>query len=971
MAKKRFFAVLACSSAAFLLLAFGVNQGVLAGASGEATEWVHYPERSATSTLDGVREYWVACGQNRYQFESPSSGKVREAAGYDTSGFRADDPRWIKWIDESKQAFYDLSDQSFDCSEINGAGQGYQASPLTLSPGESTRTVLTKDNVSPSYSASVLGVSKAIGNLGEFASFIQSINGKATEGYYVLTSDLASPSSYVEQASRDFAFSGIFDGRGHSISNPAFHGKRMFGYLKGAQIRNLNFSDVSIFSILAQTIEDTLIENCNFSGAKELNPSSGIGFLADYFVQDVALKDVVVDLGESSSKCSWGNFLVPALAGFNQSPDSNPTTYENVVFHGLNSTNMYYADTHGRSLRPDGIRYESTYFVLKNDATPYSIGYLSSSEEAKNAASFFQSKFSSLTGKTLPVQGYASSDVEGYKKPVFYFGDSELASSFGISVPSEMGSYALMSAGKGLYVFASDSMAYQPAVLDLLKEMFGYRYIGDGVEASTYVKGEDVDLPYLRRSFSPSFGYRKCDWSDANDGDVYAFGYNQGMGSYSYYLPAPAVGTLTQETYHTSLRVLYPGQFYSTHPSWYAVGGSGNTFGDDYKQWQLCYTARGDKAEYQAMLQQAASYLKALYANRANHKIQSFLFGTSDNANRCHCSSCEKAIADMGSITGTVVAFVNDLRDLVIPSLPEEEQKTASIGLFAYLAYEDAPLKNGAPSVTMKDNVYALLAPINANYTYPLTDSKNASSMKMFEDWSKAGKISAWLYDTNFMYYLFPFNSFESNYDNLAYLKGKGVSMVYLQGQHNANQPRTGFGTFKKFLAGKAMMDLSQSYSSLKSEFFSSYYGEGGSFMEQFFDSMTANLKRVESNSSYQKTLYPNGQASIYQEIQNSKFWSFDQLKVWRELCDKAMDSATTETAKRHILIESIFPRFATAVLYDWSKWGNLFHKSEAEEALLQFRLSLKEDCKTLGITMVRESGVTMDHYYSAWGIAD
>ena len=971
MKKLFLFTALGCAAAMACAVAVSAKDvSIFADTALSSATWVHYKQKEATSSENGIREYWVACGLNHYQFTAPGSKNIREATSYDTFGFTENDPRWIKWISEDSLAFYDSSANYVDCSEISQIDVNCKVfGSFSSEIGCKTRINISKDDDSSAYSVMALTVSKVIDSNEDLESFTKSIEMKNDEGYYVITADLDSPSASVNNLKADCYFSGTIDGRGHTITNPNAWGFRLLGQVKGAAIKNLNYKDVAVFSILASSIEDTVIENCTFKAASTLNSASGVGFLCDAMYSGVSLRDVTIDFGGASSKISWNDSLAPAIAKENASTLENPVTYENVVFHGLNSTDMYLKDAQGRALRPDGITYESSYLFLKNSASEYSLAYLSSSTEAKTAATYVQGKLATSTGVALPLTTFEQANAdEDHKGANIYFGDSTLAASYEISVPNAEGSFTLFTGGKGIFLFSNDMMGYQAGALKLLEELVGYRYVGGQTESFTYTKGASIDLPYLRLSYTPSFGLRKCDWSDGNDGDMYSWGYNQGYGDYTYYISAPAREKLTGETFHTSIRAIYPGEFYSDHPSWFAVNESGENYGDDYYKWQLCYTAHGNNDEYQAMVNQAATYVKWLYQTRTNTNLKAFLFGTADNSNICHCSACNAATTTYGSIAGTVLKFVNDLRDLVIPSLSEEEQKEASIGFFAYGGYEAAPMVNGSPTLHMKDNVFCLVAPINADYNYPLTDSRNATSKQMFEDWTQIGDVSAWLYDTNFLHYLYPLNSFEANHDNLVYLHSKGVKMVYLQGQHNANQPRTAFGAFKKFLAARMMMDVNQSYASLKEEFFSSYYGEAGEEMEQFFDEMVANCVEMESNETYRAYFYREFSQSIYADVVNSDYWDYDEVKSWADLCDTAYAKATSTAAKRHIKIESIFPRMALCQMWTYKKWGLL--KTTGEKKWKEYRQSFKADCEELGITTYRESGVQLSYFYEQWGIA-
>ena len=974
MMKKKL--VLCLSSSFFVLsplLVVGAKNVSSVFATPEGEEWVHYAKREATSSMSGVREYWSLCGGGRYQFSKPVSGHIKEASLYDTSEFLENDARWIKWVDEEKLAFYSQNDDSFDLSEIGSSLKGYTALNFIKGDvGGKSRYEFKKDDFSPLYSVSCLSTTDTIGSNEDLKAFCDSIDSKEVNGYYVLTADLVNPNAFVNNNNGKNIFSGTFDGRNHTIVNPFFWGKRLLGTVENATIKNLSFKDIGVYSVLGDMIRNSTIENCSFALSDSLNAYSGTGVLCDNLEGKIAFRDVTIDMGQKSLKCQWGNFINAAIAGYNLT-EENGITYENVVVHSLNSQKMYIQDAVGRSLRPSEIRYVSTYMLLKDGVFNYDIRYKANNGEMADAATLIAEEIEKATGKKINVSTYSDASSFSVDTSSILLGANDLAISVGANLLSATGSYSLLSAGKAILLSASSDEGYQNAAIRLLQELIGYRYIGDGITNYDVPDKNNIDLPFFDISYSPSFGYRKCDWSDDKssswtEDDCYRFGYNAGYRTRGYYIGTPAVGDLSSpETFHTSLHILYPGTYYSTHNKWYAENEKGTNYGDNYRLWQLCFTAHGDEAEYQSMVSEAAKGVVSLFKNDPNKTTRSLMFGTEDNYNYCHCASCTEKTKSYGSITGTVARFVNDLRDKVHENIAETGRDSIDIGLFAYLGYKAAPLVNGNPTIQLKKNVYVLAAPIEANYTLPLTDPKNASSKAVIDDWSKVGTVSAWLYDTNFMYYLYPFNSFKSNATNLSYLQSKGVGMVYLQGQHNAAQPRTGFGALKKFLASRLMMDTSLSYDALLDEFFGNYYGEGGSIMRSFFDEMVSRLETIESSSKFQSSLYDQNQVSIYQSINKRDFWTYKELKDWVNKCDEAYALATTEKAKKHIQIESIFPRFALAEMFTRNTdWGSLINGASK---LKEFRKELKTLMDSLGFKITRESSVETSYYFKEWGI--
>ena len=932
--------------------------------------WIHYPKKEASEKENGIREYWIECSTNRYQFSKPNSSNIQEYTSYNTDGFSENDPRWIKYVPSYKNAFYDLSENSFDFSEINI--NGYKAiESISTEPGTLSRLDFTKDDLSPNYSLECLTVSKAISSNEELSSFCKSIDEKETTGYYVLTSDLDSPTAFINNQNGKNRFKATFDGRNHTISNPITWGHRLFGWIENGTIKNLNFTNISVFSVLGTIIENSTIENCSFKLASTLNPYSNIGVLCDEFYSGVNLKNIIIDMGQAALKIKDQGFLASALAAYNSSTLENPVAYENVAINCLNSTKAYIGDRNGRSLRPKEIKFTSAYKFIDNGNLNYDIKYLANNVQIEKAAKLIKEEIDKATNQNIKISSINDSEVYDENTSSIIIASSSFTNYQKQTLPSEAGSFALKGIGKAIYLNSNYEEGYQIGAIKLLENLIGYDYIGADTTTYNIKDKNNIDLPYLDLTFAPSFGYRKCDWSDHKDidgvtTDCYKYGYNAGYAEYGYYLSTPAIGTLPTETFHTSLHILYPGAHYEKHPSWYAVNEKGANYGEKYNLWQLCFTAHGDSNEYEAMVNEATNNIIDAFANSTNLNVKTLLFGTEDNYNYCHCSSCNSKTSEYGSITGTVVKFVNDVSNRINSRISETKRDSISLGLFAYLAYKDAPVKNGIATIKNNDNVFTLVAPIQANYTYSLLNEKNESSKNMFEDWSKVGKISAWLYETNFSHYLYPFNSFKANFENFKYLKEKGVFMAYAQGQHNATQPRTGFTSLKKYLNAKVMLDINNDYDTLLNNFFSSYYGEGGTKMRTFYEEMVSQLEKIESTSSYQKTLYDKNQFSIYENIADTKFWDFNKLKEWVSLCDEAYDLATSEEARTHILCEKIFPSFALSSLYSSAlhiaKWGTAAKRKE-------FQKEFKELANKLGFFMLNESGEKLETYYNNWGI--
>ncbi len=134
--------------------------------------------------------------------------------------------------------------------------------------------------------------------------------------------------------------------------------------------------------------------------------------------------------------------------------------------------------------------------------------------------------------------------------------------------------------------------------------------------------------------------------------------------------------------------------------------------------------------------------------------------------------------------------------------------------------------------------------------------------------------------------------------------------------------------------------------------------------MRQYYEEMVSWETYLESKPE----IYGLG-GGVYQEIgSKAEYWPKQMLVNWLGQMDEAYkaiekyqtsDPSLYKTLKKHILVESMFPRFALCNLH-----GNSYSPNE----LTEMRQSFKKDAESIG--MVEH----MEHYYleavySSWGI--
>lgn len=956
------------------LLFVGNNSIIASLNAGDNGTWVHYQKREATSSSKGIREYWVKCG-GAYQFSAPESGKIEEASSYNETGFTTNDPRYIFYIEDDKSIFYEESSSSYNYDEVSKMS-GYIVASVPTELGAQTRMEFKKDNLSPLYSANITRVTDVISSKSELEAFQDKIEAAdVMNGYYVLTADITNPTKYITRTTSKFG--GTFDGRGHTISNPTFWQKRMFGdTITGGFIKNINFTNIRLFSILCIHFLNSTLENVNFSTQSSISTNSYMGMLFDAIEGQSNIKNCVIDFGENYVIRSSGDHKTALVAAYNSTP-KDWNIFENTVIRCLPSADIFLIDNYNRGNRPvySGLTYVSTCYFIKNGTLNYSLKYLAGNQKITEAANYIKDAIYNITGKTILMSSFSSTEKFSKDDPNIVIGSDSSLEDLYISSPSETGDYFVKSIGKSIFINCHDDYSYQAATQEFLLKAFGYESFYKNrnslktVYTNTVKDKNNIDGLCVNVESNSPFRFKRIDQFERYHVDIYSAGFNcGGTNDLDVYFDIPGIEDdvymKNRQRFHTTTVILYPGTYKSSHDGWYSIDSKGNhpaIISGSYLRWQLCFTARGNENEYNAMVNETALKVKQGYDNRKEDQQNSnvFCLGIGDNDYYCECSACKAKVAEYGAISGTLIKFLNDVQTKLDNDYGEGLIELWTLG---YKAFKDAPIKNGVPTINSKANV--MVAPVESNFTYPINDDvHNAGAHQLFEDWGKVGKISSWLYETNYQNFLYPYNSWEAIPESIKYMATANVDMAYVEGQYNCHQYTTGFNQLKVYLKGKFMNNPYTSvYSTAVDNYFNGYFGSGASEMRTFFNELKTRMATFETNETYKAALYAGGAKSINSHIDSKVLWDKTQLERWISLCDSAYSKVTDAEMQRRILAESIFPKWCLVTS---------FADTYDSATLLAKRKSFKNDADSLLITLIRESSSEkIQDYYSKWGIA-
>lgn len=362
---------------------------------------------------------------------------------------------------------------------------------------------------------------------------------------------------------------------------------------------------------------------------------------------------------------------------------------------------------------------------------------------------------------------------------------------------------------------------------------------------------------------------------------------------------------------HSTLLYLPLSKYYEEHKKWYS---------DDKSQ--LCYTAHGDKDEYDAMLKAFTDRLKILIKNCYGKDIHEYDFTNMDVATNCSCTRCTESVNKYGAASAAYIIFANKASEIVFDWMQNDEEgkkyydEDFKIKIMAYQKFEAAPVtynkstkkyEAASPDVMIGDHVTVQIAPIYINYTKSIHDDVNASYYEVIKGWKAVttSEMDFWLYCTNFHYYMLPYDSFNYMIEYRKILKEVGTLSFNDQTQNGNYGGMSGWHILKAYLSSKLSYNTDLDMNELTDNFFDAYFDVAAEDMKEFY----YGWRRF---ALYQQNVLGayNGTSSIYFEIGNKKYWEKSILDDWYALTASALEKIkiykTSDVEKYNTLYKHI-----------------------------------------------------------------
>ena len=147
--------------------------------------------------------------------------------------------------------------------------------------------------------------------------------------------------------------------------------------------------------------------------------------------------------------------------------------------------------------------------------------------------------------------------------------------------------------------------------------------------------------------------------------------------------------------YHNSFIFLPPNPYKADHPDWYSNDSS-----------QLCYTAHGNKEEFNKMV--VACLVTLENAITTYPQIENIPLTQLDAPTCCECPTCSGVVKKDGSISATIIRFINALDNKFREIHPDSKLNILFFAYQASLAAPTTPVEED-PTLKCHEHVFPII----------------------------------------------------------------------------------------------------------------------------------------------------------------------------------------------------------------------------------------------------------------------
>ena len=489
------------------------------------------------------------------------------------------------------------------------------------------------------------------------------------------------------------------------------------------------------------------------------------------------------------------------------------------------------------------------------------------------------------------------------------YGHTTLLAQSGISVDKDYlgdSGFRIVTKDKSVFLFGGGGKGTSYAGFELLSQWFDYEILSP--YAVLYNKNvTDITLCNYDITDIPDIAYRLANYGitflDAKNSNL--------MRMYTQH-----EGIMAGANYHSAtLQLLPPSTYREIHDKWYATTTPGNMHA------QLCYTARGDSTEYNAMVNEMVERLKAVIDEYPY--MENLTVTQSDTSAWCACKKCNEVKKKYGSDSATQVGFIHDVSEKIETWLNDERNgRKVKIYIFAYYTTLAAPKTiDNSKYCTMNENTGVIFAPIQNAFSKSYYADTNENIVTETANWKKITKNFAfWGYTMNGHYAMLPYNSFDTMPEQYKFYVENDVKWLFDQALYVSPYP-SGFSFLKQYLNSELGWNCNLDYPSLIENFMKKYFMDAYEPMNNYLKSLRAQLSYISNCTT---------DTGIYNETAyNTKEWWPEMLaRTWLSYCDQAFDSIEKyktldkelyDQLYERILVETMTPQYILITMYESS----------------------------------------------------
>lgn len=473
-----------------------------------------------------------------------------------------------------------------------------------------------------------------------------------------------------------------------------------------------------------------------------------------------------------------------------------------------------------------------------------------------------------------------------------------------------------------MYIVGGSDNGVLYGVYDFLKVNFGYeQYYKDCYDIDVGVtdlilKDYDItDIPdiSLRARAGALFNS-----SQENDDVMYAYRMRMLDNHNDYILPIyqSLDNTSPSSRLHNSFYYLPKEQYQSAHPDFYSADGT-----------QLCYTAHGDAAELETMInlcaEKAEFSLKDYPADRF-FNMNTIHLGINDVRSFCNCSYClAEAKAHNNSNAAVVIKFLNRMGAKVVEWMNKAEnaayKRDIEFSFFVYQVTSVPPFTINADGTVdvaddLKSPVGVKIRPYTAfseiNYSAATTDEVNREEIEKIEAWSKYFEGGwSWTYGCFFNEYFCFYDSYSFYADYYKKLYECGYKYTFAQFHSEQRGAETGFYALQDYLNSELTWNSSLDRNELIDNYFDNMYGVAAKEMKNFYNQCKTWFKNASEAEGWDRYSINARMTKDWFDYSTIKGF-FDTLDKAYEAIEvyKTTDEAKYNTIKSHIDAEWLFP---------------------------------------------------------------